>query len=217
MKICIGITSYLPDSKEVRNVRSKRLKQLISKCNEFFNFDIIIIAQNWKDFNIKGNNVIIDYYKTPLGITPARIKLREKFLSLDYDYMIMMDDDTDLCGTKESYENYINKIIENKKDFYWVNNYYIRMCCISKSGFIKIGFDDSIVPEKGLGWEDVIFCKKCRKYLSSMVIDNNNLLDTDRTKTYCKDVYSTWDNCDTQLQRKNGVKTRELRSKFEAV
>ena len=91
----IGIISYLPDDKYIRNKRIEKLNNLILKCNQLFpGIEIIIIAQNYQDYQPKGNSIrIVDFYK-PLGITGARKALRRVFL--DYctkDYLIMLDDD----------------------------------------------------------------------------------------------------------------------------
>ena len=213
VNICIGITSYLPDNENIRNIRTKRLADLLQKCNSHFHFDILIIAQNWKDLKFDYNNLNIDYYDEPLGITQARIKLREKFLNSNYDYIIMTDDDSELSSNQFDYDSYLDIILKTNKDFYWIKNYYIRLCCISKNGFKKIEFDSSIIPERGLGWEDVVFNKKCRTFLSNYEILGSRLISPSRTQ-YCEDKYSTWSNLNSDLQKLNSRATLLARRSF---
>ena len=70
---------------------------------------IIIVAQNWGD-DIEIEHATVFKYANKLGITEARRKLREIFLDSDYDYLIMLDDDAKLVGTKEDADKYIQQI-----------------------------------------------------------------------------------------------------------
>ena len=47
--------------------------------------------------NTKHDIIRVGYDK-PLGIIQARIKLREEFLASNFDYMIMLDDDSKIIG-----------------------------------------------------------------------------------------------------------------------
>lgn len=91
----IGIVSWLPDDPIQRNKRIHRLNSLIKRLNEKLSgIDILIIAQNWKDYKpISENNKLIIFNYLKLGILKARRVLREHFLDLNYDYLIMFDDD----------------------------------------------------------------------------------------------------------------------------
>jgi len=66
---------------------------------------VIIIAQNWGDtMPTQIDSVVtLHKYKSKLGITGARRALRNAFLSSEYDYMIMLDDDIVLTGNFEHY------------------------------------------------------------------------------------------------------------------
>ena len=111
MKIVIGIPSYLPDNKEVREYRFNRLKALINKCNQLFNLPIYIVTQNYKEekLYLTGyKNIMLSEDYTPLGIVGARRKLREYFLNSDYDYLIMLDDDIIIYGI--SGKSYLKQI-----------------------------------------------------------------------------------------------------------
>ena len=95
----IGIISWLPND-DTRSIRQKRLEELLVKCDLLFNLPIIIIAQNWdKSIKITENCVIFNFDK--LGITEARKRLREKFIESEFDYLIMLDDDSELVGTRD--------------------------------------------------------------------------------------------------------------------
>ena len=208
MSICIGITSYMPDNVAVRKERINRLTNLINHCNDHFKLDILIIAQNWKDdVNLYfERSAFIEYHDNPLGITPARNALRDKFLKSDYDYMIMMDDDTVLSDDQKDYDDYLGVINSTGYEFYWLTNFYIRLCCISKKGFSKIQFDPKVNAEDGTGWEDVVFNKKCKKLLSSREITCG--ITPLKRSEYCDDTNSTWDCFNKTLQSKNGSSTR---------
>ena len=53
-----GIISYFPDNDseyhiEMRRERSRRFKELLAKIEEYWgDLDIIVIAQNWQDFEL---------------------------------------------------------------------------------------------------------------------------------------------------------------------
>ena len=116
----IGIISYLPDDKEVREYRKNKLSALIDKAISLFNLPIMIIAQNYSEEDIwdiknKDNKILIYDYIHKLGITGARKVLREKFLKSSYDYLIMIDDDVELIGN--SSDKYLSQIDENPDCF----------------------------------------------------------------------------------------------------
>ena len=204
--ICIGIISYLPDNENIRKERQVRINKLISQLDEHFNLPIILIAQNYKDFNINSKNIIL-YNYDKLGITGARIKLREKFLESDYNYIIMLDDDMELSDKQIDYNNYIDSIIKNKKDHYYVGNFLVNFCTMSKQGFTKVTFDKNIDPEKQTGFEDWVFTEKCKKYLNSMKLITN-LPKYDR-KHFLKDNYSTW-NTDDKYKKVNEQESMKI-------
>ena len=114
MNICIGIISYIPDS--MRNSREENIQNLFTKLDELFpDQPIIIIKQNWKNFNPSTNHKIIEYNYDRLGILKARKVLREKFLSSEFDYMIMLDDDCKIIGSDSS--GYLKQIEDHPDGF----------------------------------------------------------------------------------------------------
>ena len=85
---CIGIISYFPN--DLREKRRERLRALLVQLNNYFKMPIIIIAQNWIQDDLKifeglTNQKIYVYTYPKLGITNARIILRDKFLESDFD------------------------------------------------------------------------------------------------------------------------------------
>ena len=159
-KKVIGIISYLPDDSKIRAERFRKLNELIVSCNHLLNLPIIIIAQNWSNLNIISSNVTIYKYENKLGIVGARKELRKKFLKLDYDYLIMLDDDCTLYGS--SGENYLKQIDANPDCFIEFMKTLLKLFAISKSLFAQVDYDD-INPEDGEGFEDRIFVNKLRK------------------------------------------------------
>ena len=160
-KKCIGIVSYLPDVAKIRQNRINKLLKLISKCNILFNLPILIIAQNWKDFNIWDSHVSIIPFEDKLGIVGARKALRKVFLDSDYDYLIMLDDDCTLCGISGS--TYLKQIDDNPDCFIEFNKTLLKLFAISKTLFKLVDYDD-VKPEDGGGFEDRIFVNRLRKY-----------------------------------------------------
>lgn len=162
----IGIISYLPENKAIRQIRQNKLDTLLEKCNKLFNLPIIIIAQNYLESDIwyyknKYNNILIYDAVVKLGITGARKRLREEFLKSDFDYLIMIDDDIELIG--DSGEKYLSQIDQYPNCFIENNKSRLQLFAISREIFSKHNFND-IEAERGEGFEDRIFfytlCKK---------------------------------------------------------
>lgn len=160
----IGIISYLPDDENIRKGRIKKLDNLLYKCSNLFpSINIVIIAQNWKDYCPKTYGkiwVAVDSDK-PLGITEARKSLRRVFL--DYcntDYLIMLDDDCELSGT--SGREYLKQIDDNPDCFIEFNKTLLKLFAISRYIFSQVDYDN-LSPEKGEAFEDRVFVNKLRK------------------------------------------------------
>lgn len=187
MKICIGIISYLPDNKKIREKRVEKLKQLILKCDQLFNLPILVITQNWKDINIESNNLIKYNYNQPLGIMQARNILREKFLDSPYDYIILLDDDSEIKGT--SAQKYLEQIKSNPDCFIEFQKSRLKLFAISKHCFNKVQFE--IQPEKEEGFEDRLFLDRLKEKLPEKrrCFQNTGL---EETSLCSNDIYSTW-------------------------
>jgi len=184
----IGIISWLPDNK-TREIRQKQLEELLIKCNYLFNLPIILIAQNWhSDVRINSNCAIFHFEK--LGIVEARKKLREKFLDSSYDYLIMLDDDSQLVGTKEDAQKYLQQIDENPNSVGVFKKLLLKLFAISKTIMQCVEYEN-INVENGEGFEDMIFIEKCKKKFPSnfFIFDKFGLDDISNSGN---DKYSTW-------------------------
>lgn len=146
MKVTIGICSYFPDEENLRGVRIARLNNLIKQCNDLFGLPIIIIAQNWKGINIVEGltkaPVYLYKYDKPLGIVKARKELRQKFLESDFDYLIMLDDDSYLKGSKQGVQLYLYDLLTNPDKFGVFKPALIKLFAISKEVFKLIDYPD---------------------------------------------------------------------------
>ena len=205
----IGIISWLPND-DTRSIRQKRLEELLVKCDLLFNLPIIIIAQNWnKSIKITKNCVIFNFDK--LGITGARKKLREKFIESEFDYLIMLDDDSELVGTRDGAQRYLKQIEEHEDSFGIFKGTLLKLFAISKTIISKVDYEDIIV-EKGEGFEDMLFVEKCKKmFPNSLFIFTRGEIDD--ISNSGNDRYSTWYR--NQYNKKEmGDKSRKIIEKY---
>ncbi|MBO4542382.1 MAG: hypothetical protein J5725_04285 [Bacteroidales bacterium] len=162
-----GIISYFPNNDteyhiETRRERTRRFKELLYKLEEYWaDTDIMVIAQNWQDFELPNiKNKIITYHYDRLGILGARRELRKQFLASDYDYLIMLDDDGRVLNADA--DLYMQTIDEHPDGIGVIRH---RSCplmflAISKAIYSQIDMPD-IDPEKSEGFEDDIFVANC--------------------------------------------------------
>lgn len=129
LKKCFGIISYMPEEPFIRPGRQFCLNRLLTQLNELWpSIDILIIAQNWRD-DIQpalpeiNNNLNIINCPNKLGILGARQKLREEYLKLDYDYIIMLDDDAVISfWSNNILQEYLDTIDDHPNGFAFVTN-----------------------------------------------------------------------------------------------
>lgn len=167
---CFGIPSWLPDTEPARTQRENRLNRLLNQLSTLWpEIDILIIAQNWKDFQpLQTKNKQIIKYFEPLGILQARKTLREEFLELGYDYLIMLDDDAIIrCDSVTAHIEYMNELDKHPNGFcfihgktqYKYDNYkaaQLNLCAISRFIYSQEPMVN-IDPQKNQGYEDHIF------------------------------------------------------------
>jgi len=171
MKFCIGIVSYLPD--RIRNYRIGLINNLLNSCSNIFpGIDIIIVAQNYRDFIPSSNNrIILLNYRDKLGIHGARKALREYFINSDYDYLITLDDDSILKGTKENGDKYL-KLLENNPNKFGIMNWargQLILFAISRSLYTRVEYPTETC-EGGQIFEDIYISSIC-KHLCPNYID----------------------------------------------
>lgn len=162
-----GIISYFPDNDtdfhiETRRERSRRFRELLLKLEELWpDIDIMVIAQNWQDFELPQiKNNIIEYDYDKLGILGARRELRKKFLESDYDYLIMLDDDGRILNADPKL--YIQTINEHPNGIGVIRHRSCPLMFLAISKFIYSQIDmPDIVAENGEGFEDDIFVAQC--------------------------------------------------------
>lgn len=144
MTKCIGIISYFPDDSKLRKIRIDKLNGLLKKCDELFGLPILIVAQNWKDdgelSKLSRSTITVYKYDKKLGITGARRVLRQKFLESEYEYLIMLDDDINLVGNKQSADNYIRQIDNHPGDFGTFKQLTLQLFAISREIYSQIDF-----------------------------------------------------------------------------
>ena len=163
-----GIISYFPNNDspyhiETRRERSRRFRELLLRLEGLWpDVDVMIIAQNWQDFELPEiKNKIITYeYPNKLGILGARKELRKRFLELDYDYLVMLDDDARIISADP--QGYMAEIDKHPDSIGVIrhNNCPLMFFAISKYIYSQIEWLD-IDPERGEGFEDDIFTARC--------------------------------------------------------
>lgn len=155
----IGIISFLPNDTTIKEHRINKLLQLIDSCNSLFNLPILIIAQNYKKADVAKvepkANVKLSLHKK-LGITGARKQLREEFITSEYDYLIMLDDDCVITGNAKGVDNYFNDIENHPNGYGLFQASLLKLFAISKTLYKEVEFPD-VSPENGDGFEDRVF------------------------------------------------------------
>ena len=162
-----GIISYFPDNDndyhiEVRRERSRRFLELLHTLEALWpDTDIMIIAQNWQDFELPLlKNKCKAYYYGKLGILGARRELRKRFLESSYDYLIMLDDDAMIAtDNPQSYMDILDKHPDGVCTLRH-NQSPLQLFAISKAVYSQIDMPD-VDAEKGEGFEDDIFVAQC--------------------------------------------------------
>ena len=166
MKICAGIISYFPDDINLKILRVKRLNELIRQIDYIFNIPIMIIAQNWKGISLREGTtrkpIIIHNYKEGLGINKARQTLREKFLESDFDYIIMLDDDSVLRGDPQGGRAYLKDIENHPGGFCEFKQSLLKLFAISKDLFSLVNYPEGGADDKDPQmrvFEDMFLCR----------------------------------------------------------
>lgn len=218
MNILIGIISYFPNNVEVREIRKHKLISLINKCNDLFNLPVLIIAQNWAESDMTDigslKNVMLIQFAGQLGITQARRELRLAFLASfrwhnpGFDYLIMLDDDCELLGTKAGADNYIRQIEEHPGMVGLFKDTLLKLFAISKDIFKEFDFDDG-EPTQGEIFEDKLFVNKLKVKCPDKIFKFIRHYELDERSDSAWDKNSTWYHGQFD-KHKMGERTREL-------
>lgn len=191
---CIGIISYFPNG-PLRDIRKENFNNLIKTLNDYFKLPIIIIAQNWKeeDFNIKYCSTIKIYrWNGALGITGARIALREKLLKENYDYSIWIDDDINIKCNAQSVNAYLREIDKHPDMFGQVKKLQLFAISYKMLKLMDFDFIRKYESYRGEIWEDVAYYKTYTKLYGNKFYNiniPNLILDFMPSE---KDTSSTW-------------------------
>lgn len=189
----IGIISYLPDDEMKRAYRYEQLMWLLLDCYRF-NVPIVIIAQNWREEEINRvkDKVTLDL-NGKLGITGARKRLREYFLESGYDYLIMLDDDSQIRANDKGIKAYLDEIDEHPGQVGEFRNTLLKLFAISKEIYSQINFRDDINAEDGTGFEDTVFVNDIRKKFKDKVFSFRcRYRGINEVSAFTEDPYSTW-------------------------
>lgn len=159
MKVVIGIISYIPDKQPDRVQRIQRFERLMTQLADFLpGIPVMVIAQNWKTYRPNYPTLIKHTYEK-LGILKARKVLREKFLEMGYDYIVMFDDDAIIeYLTPYPSQAYLYALKTNPNGFMFLQYGASQLngCAISSYIYTKEPMVD-IDAEKNQGFEDAIF------------------------------------------------------------
>lgn len=226
----IGIVSWFPSSEPMRGQRMSRLKRLIAQIDEMLpGLPLIIIAQNWNGFKYKRKNGSDHIYEYPqLGILGARRVLRQKFLQLGYDYLIMFDDDAILDeDNSHVFTNYLNLMDVNPQGFAFAkkpefinkdsgsHNPYIdsqlNFCAISRYIYEKEDIP-MVDPQHNICYEDRIFSMLLHIKYKNYEFDIPQGVHSIHFKNPKYPLPSTWakaKNVDLGLLNNNTIKVEE--------
>ena len=152
-----------------------------------------MIAQNW-DNEIVLSDKITAYYYDKLGVLGARKALRNKFLLSKFDYMIMLDDDCILSGTKQDGDDLLEQLYNEEGRYLITRDNMLKMCTISRQVYGKYPLVE-LSPEAGTGLEDLAYCRLLRMMCPEKEMKYFGKLQ--EVSNWTKDAsISTWDRRD---------------------
>ena len=194
---CFGIISYLPEDENFRKIRKERLIKLISNLNTYFKLPIIILAQNWTedDLNlIYDNNIYVYNYDRGLGVTRARIYLRDKLLKHNFDAYIFLDDDSELVTDRVGVNNYLKEIDNHPNMVGKFKGTYMRFLYISNYmlKIMDLDFIKNYESIRGEIWEDFAYLKTYERLYPSKFFTFSKKGINEISQTSQRDEYSTW-------------------------
>lgn len=193
-----GVVSYIPDVEPARSLRIERLDRLFKQIHDLFgDVNWLIIAQNWKNYEVPSFVKNVDVRKFPkLGILNARKKLREEFLKTNFDYLIMMDDDciVETIGPliAQAYMDELN-MHPNGFVFLQYDAAQLNLCAISKYVYQREPMVD-IDPQNGEGYEDTVFSNLLRYKYRDLSFDTIHGIKCTQFQNRNEKAPSTWAN-----------------------
>jgi len=218
---CFGIISYFPNDEEFRRVRKERFLKLVSDLNTYFKLPIIVLAQNWReeDLNITyGNNIYIYNYSKGLGITKARIYLRDKLLKHNFDAYIFLDDDSELVTDQMGADNYLKEIDKHPNMVGKFKGTYMRFLYISNYMLKIMDFDyiKDLESIRGEVWEDYAYLKTYERLYPERYFNFTKRGINEISQTSLRDKYSTWYKTEFGNESNISRATKEIINKWYA-
>lgn len=218
-----GIISYFPNNDsayhiETRKERSQRFRGLLFTLEKLWaDTDIMIIAQNWQDFELPEiKNKVTVYHYDKLGILGARRELRKQFLNSEYDYLIMLDDDGMITSNDPA--AYMAEIDRHPNGMGVIRhiNCPLMLLAISKSLYAQVDMPN-IDPEKGQGYEDDIFVATCFANYPNRCFDFPKGIIEERSFHYKGEgkCPSTWDREKSYNRKAMSMRTKSEIQKIE--
>ena len=126
------------------------------------------MAQDWNDYQPNTKSPLFIQKYSRLGILKARQTLREWFLSLDYDYIIMCDDDAIIqVDNDHAHLDYIKCIEDHPDGFAFIHgkgsciytpyaDSQLNLCAISKKIYTEVPMPQAD-PQLSQAFEDRLF------------------------------------------------------------
>lgn len=182
-KTLIGIISYLPDDIGTRSIRlTTHIKQLKSLNDMFPTTDVLVMYQNYSPMEIDqckqtaNSELHLFQFEShgKLGANPARNRILKTFFNSEYDYLMLMDDDTVLYP------------------YYDVKNFLNDLECFNNRG--QIGMIRPVVPFmspfKAGNYKDRGTIEQCWILRSCMgLIPFSMIILSNLKKVFNKEVY----------------------------
>ena len=157
--------------------------------------------------DLQRSKLLVYNYKDKLGITGARRILREVFLKSNYNYLIMLDDDIELVGDKNSADSYLRQIDVHPQCFGTFKSLTLQLFAISREIFSKINFPDGEVAD-GDYFEDMWLIMALKKlYPDKWYSFTRGKLDP--VANAANDSNSTWYHKQF-IKREIGDRTRKM-------
>lgn len=119
MSLIAGIISYLPNDNDLRTKRLTASRKQLEWLHTVYGNDVkvLFIAQNYTDNEVpNAPNIEVKLFEKGLGCGGARNEVLKEFYKSDYDWLLLMDDDT-IIDDKYRPNNFMREIAANPDKF----------------------------------------------------------------------------------------------------
>ena len=113
----VGRISYLPEN-ELRMQRLTAARTQIEWLHNLFSYvKISSVCQSYRDFELPDGKYVKNYlFNEGIGAGPARNIILKEFYESDYDWLLLLDDDT-IAYPYYNYEDFIHDVANNPDKF----------------------------------------------------------------------------------------------------